>query len=194
MLSAALRCAAPSPVRWAIGLSLALLVAGSANAAIETIRSVAIVQTSDGYVADVVMFAPVPASIAWDVLTDFDHQAAWVPNVRESKVIAREGNAVTVEQHGVVKLGLASIPYASVRQQDLDPQRTVRSTQVKGDNTRRLESLMTLRPDDNGTQLIYHLEWTPAGLAALVVSNDSLERQLREQFTAIIGEMVRRSR
>ena len=182
-------------MRWLIGGLAALLFAAGAHAATEPpIRSVDIVKDSDAFVANVVMVAPVPANIAWDVLTDFDHQAAWVPNVKESKVIARDGNAVTVEQHGIARFGLASFPYASVRQIQLDPQRTVRSVQVKGDNVQRLESLMTLKRDGNGTQLTYHLELVPAGLAALVVSKDSLDKQLREQFTAIIEEMVRRNR
>ena len=178
-----------------IGIVTALLFAASAAGPTETpIRSVDIVPDSDGYVATVVMFAPVPVSVAWDVLTDFDHQASWVPNVRESKVVARDANALTVEQHGVAKFGLASIVYTSVRQVQLDPQRTVHSTQIKGDSLRRLESLMTLQADGSGTQLTYRLEIVPAGLAALAVSKDSLDHQLREQFAAIIAEMVRRTR
>jgi len=59
---------------------------------------------------------------------------------------------------------------------------------------RRVESLMTLTPDGNGTQLQYHLEMVPTGLAAAVLSEDFLQHELTEQFTAIIGEMVRRNR
>jgi hypothetical protein len=180
-----------------MGLLVALLLAGSASAAIETpIRSIDIVPDSDGgFVANVVMFAPVPANIAWDVLTDFDHAAAWVPNVRESKVVAREGNTLNVEQHGAAKFGLATFNYSSMRQIQLDPQRTVHSLQLKPDsNVRRFESLMTLTPDSNGTQLSYHLEMAAAGLATLALSKDALEKSLREQFTSIIAEMVRRTR
>ena len=195
MTCVALRFTTPCSIRRSASVLAFLLLAGSAGAATETpIRSIDIVQAPEGFVADVVMFAPVPPNVAWDVLTDFDHQAAWVPNVRESKVIARDGNAMTVEQHGAAKFGLATFPYISVRQVQLDPQRTVRSTQVKGDSTKRLESLMTLRPDGSGTQLMYHLEIVPSGLAAVVVSKDSLKNQLSEQFTAIIEEMVRRTR
>lgn len=182
---------------WAVCVLVALCFAGSADAALETpIRSLDVTQDSDGgYVANVAMFAPVPVSIAWDVLTDFDHAAAWVPNVRESKVTAREADTLMVEQHGAAKFGLATFNYSSVRQVQLDPPRTVHSIQLKADsNVRRFESLMTLKPDSDGTQLSYHLEVAPAGLATLAISKDSLDRQLREQFTAIIEEMVRRTR
>lgn len=183
----------PCSIRWAFGVLMALLLAG-ADAANETpIRTINITQDSDGYIANVVMFAPVPLSVAWDVLTDFDHMARWVPNVRESKVVAREANTVTVEQQGVAKFGIASFPYTSVRQMQLDPQRTVHSAQIKG-SMRRQESLMTLLPDGNGTQLTYHLEIVPAGLAAAALSKDFLKHELSEQFSAIIDEMIRRGR
>ncbi len=168
----------------------ALLVAGSALAA-SPIRSIDIVQDSDAYVADVVMYAPVPTGVAWDVLTDFDHMAGWVPNVRESKVTAQDQNTATVEQRGVAKFGVVTFPYISVRQMQLSPPRTVKSTQIKG-NMRKLESLMTVAAEGDGTKLTYHLEMVPGGLAAAVMSKDLLQHELTEQFSAIIAEMVRR--
>jgi carbon monoxide dehydrogenase subunit G len=187
-------CKTPSPMRWTFWAMAAFLLADSGHAATETaIRSIDIAQDSDAYVANVVMFAPVATEVAWQVLTDFDQMAKWVPNVRESKVIAREPNAVTIEQNGVAKFGILSFSYVSVRHIEPDPPRTIRSTQIKG-NMRRLESLMTLAPDGNGTKLVYHLEMVPGALAATVMSKEFLEHELREQFGAIIGEMVRRSR
>jgi hypothetical protein len=176
-------------------LAFATLCLAGGAAADGPIRSIDVAEAQDtgGYVADVVMFAPVSRSIAWEVLTDFDHMAAWVPNVRESKSTAIEPNAVTLEQHGVAKFGLASFPYVSVRRMQLDPQRTVRSTQIKG-SMRRLDSLMTLETEGNGTRLTYHVEIVPSGLAAAILSKEFLEHELSEQFGAIIAEMVRRNR
>src|ERR1700737_3490649 len=125
-------CKTPSPMRWTFWAMAAFLLADSAHAAQETaIRSIDIAPDSDAYVANVVMFAPVATDVAWQVLTDFDHMAEWVPNVRESKVIARESNAVTIEQHGVAKFGIASFSYVSVRHIESDPPRTIRSTQIQ---------------------------------------------------------------
>ena len=171
-----------------------LALVNTAGAATDSpIRSVEILQDSDRYIANVVMFAPVPVNVAWEVLVDFDHMERWVPNVRESKVTATEGNSVTLEQRGVAKFGIASFPYVSVRQMQLDPQKAVRATQVKG-SMRHLESLMALAADGGGTKLTYHLEMIPSGLAAAVLSKEFLQHELTEQFTAIIEEMVRRNR
>jgi carbon monoxide dehydrogenase subunit G len=130
------------------------------------VRSVDITQTADGYVANVVMQAPVPPKIAWDVLTDFGNMEKWVPNVRESKVVANEGNVLTIEQKGNAKFGLLSIPYTSVRKMELEPQNTILSTQVSG-SMRKLVSLMRVTPDGSGTRLDYKLEIVPSAIASI---------------------------
>lgn len=184
-------------VRWVRALVLmvfVLVLPATAKAAAATpIRSIDISEDADGYVANVTMFAPVPPGVAWAVLTDFDHMASWVPNVRESKIVAGAANSVTIEQRGTAKFGIASFPYVSVRQVTLDPQRTVHARQTKG-SMKRLESLMTLTPENGGTKLTYRLEMVPSALVGTVLSKDFLEHELSEQFTAIIDEMTRRNR
>jgi len=176
-----------------LALAVLLLAGIGAASAQSPIRTIEIVEKDDGYVADVVMFAPVPPAIAWDVLTDFDKMAGWVPNVKESKVLARDGNVLEIEQRGVAKFGIASFPYVSARKMVLDPQKTVKATQTKG-SMKRLESLMRVSAEGAGTQLNYRLELVPSGLAAMALSKDFLKHELTEQFTAIVGEMVRRTK
>jgi carbon monoxide dehydrogenase subunit G len=189
--------AALARCRFLIGV--ASLAAGGLGAGIalaqdkSPVRSFDVVQKDGAYVATVVMAAPVPQAVAWNVLTDFDNMQKWVPNVKESKASARDGNTVTVEQKGVAKFGLLSFPYASVRRMELDPQKAILSTQVSG-SMKRLVSLMKLSPDGAGTRLDYRLELEPSGLAATVMSKEFLQHEVTEQFTAIIGEMVKRAK
>ena len=175
-------------------VALALLASANAFAQDKSpVRSFDVVQNDDVYVATVVMFAPVAPGIAWSVLTDFENMQKWVPNVRESKVAARDGNTVTVEQKGVAKFGLLSFPYESARRMQLDPQNSVQSTQLSG-SMRRLVSLMKLSPEGAGTRLDYKIEIEPAGVAAAVMSKKFLQHELTEQITAIVGEMVKRGK
>jgi carbon monoxide dehydrogenase subunit G len=177
--------------RW-LGI-VALVQALCCHAAAETpIRSLAVAYDGTTYVCDVVMLAPVPRSLAWDVLTDFEHMAQWVPNVRQSKVVQRDDHAVTVEQRGVVKYGLVGFPYATERRIELHLPSTIHSTQTKG-SLQRVESLMTLESVAAGTRLTYHLEVVPSRLAGAVLSTGFLEHELAEQFGAIIEEMTRRA-
>ena len=157
------------------------------------VRSVEITQSGDGYVANVVMQAPVPSKIAWDVLTDFGNMEKWVPNVRESTIVNNNGTVLTIEQKGTAKFGILSIPYTSVRKMELEPEKTILATQVQG-SMRKLVSLMKVTPEGSTTRLDYRLEIVPSAIASSVMSKDFLKGELTEQFTAIIGEMVRRTK
>ncbi len=180
-------------VRWR-WLGLALLVAAlGCRAASAPIRDIRVVQDGSTYVCDVDMLVAVPQAVAWSVLTDFDHMAQWVPNVRSSRVLQRDAAAVTVEQRGVVKLGLAGFPYATERRIELHAPAAIHATQTRG-SLQRVESLMLLEPEGAGTHLTYHLELVPSRLAGAVLSARTLEQELAEQFAAIVGEMLRRNR
>jgi carbon monoxide dehydrogenase subunit G len=163
----------------------------SAAAAESAVKSIEIRRTEDGYVVDLVMLAPVPRELAFEVLVDFEHMASWVPNVRESRVLKRDPDRATVEQQGVAHFGLLSFPFTTVREVEFAAPASIHSTQVKG-SMKRLESRMSLAPDGAGTRLDYHVEMVPGGAAAVVLSKSFLEHEFREQFDAIIAEMVRR--
>ncbi|MFO1413972.1 MAG: SRPBCC family protein [Burkholderiales bacterium] len=175
---------------------LAAVLAGGVHAQAKEaspIRSFDITQTEDTYVATIGMFAPASLAVTWSVLTDFDNMSKWVPNVKESSIKAKDGNTLTVEQKGTARFGLLSFPYTSVRRMDLDPEKSILSTQVQG-SMKKVVSLMKLTPDANGTRLDYRIEIVPSGLAASVLSKDFLKNELTEQFTAIVGEIRRRAK
>jgi hypothetical protein len=172
--------------------ALLLLAVHPSLAADSPIRSVDVTYDGDTYVLNAVMFAPVAQSIAWDVLTDFDHMARWVPNVTESKVLKREAMTVTIEQSGVAKYGAVSFPYTTERKIDLKPQAAINSVQTKG-SLRSVVSTMVIEPEGKGTRLTYHLELVPSLLASVLLSKDFIAHEFGEQFGAIIAEMVRRA-
>jgi len=167
------------------------LVAGAA--AESPVRSIDVAYDGETYVVTAHMFAPVSKAIAWEVLTDFTHMAAWVPNLRESNVIKPGENQLTIEQNGTAKFGPFSFSYSSVREIVMNPQTTIESKQIKGE-MRRQQSLMTLSEDAGGTRLVYRLELVPTGLAARAISEERLKHDMEEQFTAIVAEMIKRKK
>lgn len=175
---------------------LAACLAGGAHAQGKDagpIRSFDVTQKEDTYVATIVMYTPAPPPVAWSVLTDFDNMGKFVPNVKESAIKARDGNTLTVEQKGTARFGLLSFPYTSVRRMELDPQNSILSTQVQG-SMKKVVSLMKLTPEASGTRLDYRIELIPSGIASTVMSKDFLKNELTEQFTAIVGEMGKRTK
>lgn len=173
-------------------LAAALMLFGNTGFAADSpIRSIDVAYDGETYVLNAVMFAPVAQAIAWDVLTDFDHMAQWVPNVSQSKVLKRDDSTVIIEQRGVAKYGAVSFPYTTERKLELKPQSTINSTQVKG-SLRRVVSTMLIEPEGKGTRLTYHLEIVPNLFANALLSKDFLQQEIADQFGAIIGEMVHR--
>ena len=178
---------------WGCMLAAMLILASNPGRAADSpIRSIDVTYDGETYVLNAVMFAPVAQAVAWEVLTDFDHMAGWVPNVTESKVLKRDDASITVEQRGVAKYGALSFPYDTERKLDLKPKATINSTQIKG-SLRRVVSTMMLEPDGKGTRLTYHLEIVPSLLAGALLSKEFVQHEISEQFTAIIAEMVRRA-
>lgn len=155
------------------------------------VRTIDVAHDGDAYVVTVQVYAPVNRTIAWDVLTDFTHMAGWVPNLQQSVVVKPGDRQLTIEQRGTAKFGGVGFSYTSVREIVLDPQTTIRSTQVKG-SMRRQESLMTLSPEGDGTRMQYRLELVPSLLASAALSQDRLKQEIEDQFTAIVGEMSKR--
>jgi ribosome-associated toxin RatA of RatAB toxin-antitoxin module len=174
----------------ALGLALLGFAWIGLAAAAGPIRSVEAKQTGDTWTVDAIIFAPVPPDLAYSVLTDFDHMGEYVPNVRESHIVKREGNKVTIEQKGSARLGIASVPYVSKRLLELEPA-SIHSTQLEG-NLKRVESQLNLKPDAEGTLITYHIEIVPSALASAAVNKPRLEGDIAEQFTAMVGEMVKR--
>ena len=79
-------------------LVLAVCLFAAAPHAWSQVRGVEVARNGDTYVVTVQAFAPVNRAIAWDVLTDFTHMAAWVPNLRESTVVKPGDRQMTIEQ------------------------------------------------------------------------------------------------
>jgi uncharacterized membrane protein len=175
------------------GLALAACAVAASAAAQSPVRSVDVTYDGTTYVVKAEMFAPVSHSIAWDVLTDFPNMPGWVPNLRESKIVKPGDKQITIEQNGVAKFGPLSFSYTSQREIVMNPQTTIQSTQVKG-SMRRQQSLMTLSAEGDGTRMQYQLEIVPSILASTVLSPDFLKHEIDEQFTAIVGEMVKRKK
>lgn len=181
------------PNGWCWLLAAILLLAGNPSLAVDSpIRSIDVTYDGGTYVLNAVMFAPVAQAVAWDVLTDFDHMAQWVPNVAESKVLKRDDSSVTIEQRGVAKYGAVSFPYTTERKIEMKPMGSIDSMQTKG-SLRRVVSTLLLQPEGKGTRLTYHLELEPSLLASALLSKDFLQQEIGDQFMAIIGEMVRRA-
>ncbi len=157
------------------------------------VRKIDVTRDGDAYVLKADISAPVPPTLAWEVLTDFANMARWVPNVSDSHVLKAGVSSLTIEQRGTVKFGGLKFDYVSQREIELDDQTAIHSTQIKG-SMKKQASLMKVSPQGAGTLMQYRLELLPSFPASAVISEDLLKQEAIEQFTAIVAEMLRRKK
>lgn len=173
----------------AAALAAAAPVVAAADDAVAA--EVRVSQQGRTFVIDATFDAPVPPALAWEVLTDFEGMDAFVPNLLDSRIVARDGPRLTIVQHGVARFGPLSTRFASERVVTLAPPTSIRSVQTRG-TMERLESLTTFAPVPSGTRLAYHVEVVPGALYPDALTRRFLSHEVREQFEAIVREMRRR--
>jgi carbon monoxide dehydrogenase subunit G len=140
---------------------------------------------------DVVMHAPVPQALAYAVLIDFDRMASFIPNLKTSQVLSRQGSLWTVRQTGTARWGLLALDFESVRELVLEPPQSLRARAIGG-SFRRMDSRMLLTPEPGGTRLHYHAEGEPGDWFPPLIGPALIRHETAEQFTAMLQEMVRR--
>ena len=84
-------------------------------------------------VVDVDCPVDAPASIVWEVLTDYDHMAQFVSNLEYSRIEASAGELLRVRQTGKASRGPLTLQFDTVREVELVPHREIRSRLVSGD-------------------------------------------------------------
>ncbi|MDH5285981.1 MAG: SRPBCC family protein [Betaproteobacteria bacterium] len=143
------------------------------------------------FVVEATLEAPVTPALAWEVLTDFERMEKFVPNLADSRIVARDGNRLTILQHGVARFGPFTLRFESERVVTLAPPSSIRSTQIRG-TMEQLDSLTTFAASPGGTRLDYHVEAIPGVLYPDALTRRFLQHEIAEQFEAIVREMVRR--
>ena len=135
---------------------------------------------------------PVPLKTAWEVLTDFDRMADFVPNVESSRFLTREGNSALVAQRGKLDFGPFTIRYESERRIEMRAAEGLILARAVGGTTKYMQSEMRLLADARGTELNYRVEMIPDRWIPSSIGVGFMRHELAEQFSAIAREMVRR--
>lgn len=173
--------------RW---LGLALLCAASAASAQE-LR----METSGESSAITISASAdmrVQLATAWSVVTDYDHLAEFIPGMRSSRVVQRNGDQLLVEQTGV--LGFLIFEQAitvKLAVTEWPPQRIV--AHAVGGNLKEMEGSYTLETLPGGAvRLSYSARLRPDFPVPPVVGTLVVRHLVARQFSAMVNEIVRR--
>ena len=133
-----------------------------------------------------------PVALVWEVLTDYDHMAAFISNLEVSNVRSRNGDTLQIFQKGRASRGLLSFAFENLREIELVPHREIRSRLISG-NLKASE--FTTRVVDDGTQvhILNSGRFVPNVWVPPLIGPSVIEAETRKQFDEIRTEILRRN-
>ncbi|GHD58349.1 SRPBCC family protein [Jeongeupia chitinilytica] len=150
-----------------------------------------VVRHGDIVMLNVEFAVAVPQALAWEVMTDFDHMTAFLPQLDESRAVVTSANHLEVHQRGHYSVVGLPFSYESVRDVSLQPMAEIRARTLEG-NAGRMESICDLQQRGEQTVVKYRADWTPGSVWQAAIGTDFLKQQLVRQFDAMQQEMLRR--
>jgi len=127
----------------------------------------------------------------WSV-GDRELMAAFVSNLKSSKVLSRKGNRLEVEQEAQAKRGPLTFAFSTIRAVELLAEREIRSTLVRGD-FKSYAFTTRISPTSEGlTEIVHHGEyvpnrWVPPGIGPSLIRSET-----GKQYDELIAEIRRR--
>ena len=177
--------------RLATAAALALAVAATQPAAA---ADIAVAADRDGDTIDIHASAVLKAdaATAWSVLTDYGSYSEFIPDLRVSRVVARDGAKVTVEQSGDADLWRFKMPLEVTFEINEFPPSRLQSRAVGG-SLRALASSYVLTPVVSGVRLDYAGRIAPGFELFGRIEQAAVEQNIGRQFRALADEIERRS-
>ena len=174
-----------------VALFCVLALFGEAAFGVEPKVAVTVGQKDEAFIVDATIDVPVPLPTAWEVLTDFDHMASILSNLKSSKIASREGNTWIVRQNGVARWGPLSFSFESEREIRLEPMQRILAKSLSG-TLKRMESEAKIAASDQGVQIRYHAESVPDSVLARMFGASFVRHEVQEQFLEMAKEMLER--
>jgi ribosome-associated toxin RatA of RatAB toxin-antitoxin module len=174
--------------------SMALVLAGSGPAqALANPPEIRIQTSRDGEFVTVAATADmqVDPRVAWDVLSDYDHLADFIPDMKSSRVVSRSGNSVRVEQKGEFGFLFYQQPVDVTLEVLEIPRSRITARSVDG-NVRELETRYELENLAQGVRLNYHGRFIPEFSVPPLIGMPFVRRVVDRRFRAMVTEIVRR--
>lgn len=174
-----------------IARSIVLLVLLAAMPALGAEVAVNVARHSEAF--DVEASAEFAGTVArtWQVLTDYGRLAKFIPGMRVSRVVSRNGNQAVLEQMGEtrvlffsynidVRLAVTEYPYERV------------SSRALAGNFREMRGTYSLEAGQGRILLRYSGHLVPDFFVPPVIGTFALRRNIETSFRALVGEIERR--
>ena len=170
---------------------LALLLLAPAIGAAQDVQ-VKVQRHGETVIVDVEATVAAPVREAWTVFTDYDHMASFISNIKQSRVLVRNGNSLQVEQAGESRVAFLRFGFAAVRAVELVPMQEIRSRLVSGD-FKAYTSTTRVAAGPSGVTISHHGEYVPKSWLPPLIGPAIIEAETRKQFREFVAEIERRA-
>jgi ribosome-associated toxin RatA of RatAB toxin-antitoxin module len=130
--------------------------------------------------------------LAWEVLTGYDRYVEFVPDLRSSRILERDGTRAIVEQSGVAGMFFYRFPMEVRLAITEEPFETVRCESIAG-NFRELSGLYRLEATQQGVRFLYSGRLVPNFRLPPLVGLPAVRGSVERQFRALVQEIERRA-
>jgi len=154
--------------------------------------SVRIERQEDAFNVEADLLVAVDKRVAWQVLTDYNNLASFVPGMRSSRIVSAPGEPLLVEQKGESGFLLFRVPIEVVARVKEVPFGTVRFQSVGGNLTNK-RAEWDLRRHDHATRVNYRANITPGFLLPPIIGPALVGRDVRIMLESVAREMLRRA-
>jgi len=149
--------------------------------------------TREGELFEIEASAAIEASVsdAWQVLTDYDRLAEFIPGVSESRVVSRQGSRAVIELRGEVSWLFVTFPMHVRLAIEEFPYDRIESTAIGG-NFRQMHGVYFLHAIPGGIELRYEGTFTPDFSVPPLIGTLLMRNRLEKRFRALVREIERR--
>jgi carbon monoxide dehydrogenase subunit G len=147
----------------------------------------------DAYIVDASFDVDVPQQIAWQVLTDYEGLGRFVSSIRQSTVRRREAERVILEQYGVGRAWIVSVPMHVVLDVREEEQRSVTFRDLCGKSFSTYEGKWEVVQATAGTRVTYQLKADPNGKQPAVLARSAIRGSVRKLLDEVRAEILARA-
>ncbi len=137
------------------------------------------------------IFVAAPPRVAWEVLTDYEHIATFVPNMASSHIISAPGEPLRVEQKGSTSFLLFTFPIEVVFEIDARSSRELHFHSISG-NLRDMTGDYRIAAVSGGTRISYEARFKPDFWVPPLISVAIMRNEIKRQFDGLVEEIERR--
>lgn len=144
------------------------------------------------YVVDAAFDVNVPAPLAWEVLTDYEGIGRFVSSIRNSTIKQRKAGRVLLEQHGVGRAWIISLPMHVVLEVREHDQSVLAFRDVCGKSFSTYEGTWELSAIEGGTRVTYRLKADPTGRQPAMLAKSAIKGSVTQLLDQVRAEMLTR--